>query len=74
MVLFSPYPLAGSQQGWGSGWGADGGVSSPGWEGSLPFCPTGKNWSLGLGTSWRWDQSISRIFVVVVFNYLTFRK
>lgn len=25
VVLFSPYPLAGSQQGWGAGWGASGG-------------------------------------------------
>lgn len=25
VVLFSPYPLAGSQQGWGAGWGAGGG-------------------------------------------------
>lgn len=25
VVVFSPYPLAGSQQGWGAGWGASGG-------------------------------------------------
>lgn len=25
VVVFSPYPLAGSQQGWGAGWGAGGG-------------------------------------------------
>lgn len=49
------------------GWGV--GVPSPGWEGSLPSAPLARI-GLGLGTSWHWDQSISRISVVV-FNALT---
>ena len=52
---------------WGGGWGV--GVPSPGWEGSLPSAPLARI-GLGLGTSWHWDQSISRISVVV-FNALT---
>ena len=46
------------------GWG----VPFPGWEGSLPSAPLARI-GLGLGTSWHWDQSISRISVV--FNDLT---
>lgn len=49
------------------GWGW--GVPSPGWEGSLPSAPLARI-GLGLGTSWHWDQSISRVSVVV-FNALT---
>lgn len=56
----------------GVGVGWQWGVSSPGWEGSFPICPADKSWSLGLGTSWHWDQSISRILLLLaVFNHLT---
>lgn len=47
VLLFSPYPLAGSQQGWGSGVG--GGGALPRLGGVLAFCPIGKNWT------WSWN-------------------
>lgn len=82
MVLFSALPAgwvpaglgiwmegqdSASLSGRGGGGVAVGGVSSPGWEGFLSICLADKSWSLGLGTSWHWDQSISRILLLLLF-------